>query len=68
HRFLPSNNVTKDVSKALGPRGIKPESIKESTKSKTGNLPITHSGSAKLIHWFRRNHQFNHLEPSRESR
>ncbi|CAN1790886.1 hypothetical protein LINPERHAP1_LOCUS19015 [Linum perenne] len=21
-----------------------------------------------MIHWFRRNHQFNHLEPSRESR
>ncbi|CAN1156661.1 hypothetical protein LINPERPRIM_LOCUS20334, partial [Linum perenne] len=56
-RFLPSNSVTRDVSKALGPRGIKPELIKESTKFKPKICPITPSVSAKPEPYSRRNQQ-----------
>ncbi|CAN1126404.1 hypothetical protein LINPERHAP2_LOCUS3417, partial [Linum perenne] len=56
-RFLPSNSVTKDVSKALGPRRIKPELIKESTKFKPKICPITPSVSAKPEPYSRQNQQ-----------
>ncbi|CAN1294498.1 hypothetical protein LINPERPRIM_LOCUS22489 [Linum perenne] len=65
-RVLPSENVTKDVSKALGPRGIKPESIKESTKSRTGNLPDYKDSFGELNPWVSPKPEEGSQEPEHE--
>ena len=54
HRFLPSNKVTMDVSEALEPRGIEPESVKEAIQVRTNSAQFIHIFSAKLPFGFRR--------------